>query len=146
MLLHIITHSIILLHPPLLRIITLSIFTRFLRHYYIHEYYIIIILLLRIITFSIITYYYKIIVTYYYIIIAVFLHGYYTIYYFIVIKGKSCNNDYIITCNAKSKPLLLHYFFTLYYVIITPCSIITLITYFSLPNLQVNIVGCLVLR
>ena len=136
MLLHIITHSIILLHPPLLHIITLSIFTRLLRHYYHHQYYIINILLLRIITFSIITYYYKIIITYYYIIIALFLHGYYTIYYFIVTKGKSWNNDHIITCNAKGKPLLLHY----YYALVVGCFTTSLLhLVLLLPLLPISV-------
>ena len=37
---------------------------------------------------------------YYYTITALLLHY----YYIIITKGKSCNNDYVITCYAKSKP------------------------------------------
>ena len=34
-------------------------------------------------------------------------------FYIVITKGKSCNTDYIITCNAKSNRLLLHYYYVL---------------------------------
>ena len=66
LLLHIITHYIILLHPPLLRIITPSIFTLLVHRYntLLH------LLLLRILPF---------IITYYNIIITSFLRHFYSI-------------------------------------------------------------------
>ena len=145
-----------LLHVLLLHIITIHYYI-LLHHYYIiirsllHHYYIIVASLLHnlhslflhhyynIIAYYYIFYYYILLQNYYYVL----SHFYYTVitllshhYYFIITQRKSCNNDCIITCYAKRSL----YIFTILLRIITSLLhqvlFLLIITYFSLPNLQ----------
>ena len=120
--------------------------TSLLHHYYVlftsllHDCYVII-------TFTILHHYYNIIthyyIFYYYLLLQnyyyVLLHHYYSIitlllhyYYFIFTEGKSCKNDYIITCYAKGMTLLLHY----YYVLL--CHYYTGFYYYSLLPISIS--------
>ena len=108
----IITYYIILLHSPLLRIITFCIFTLFLHCF------------LRNITFTTITYYYKIIITYYYIIITTLLQYYNIFTILLIIITSSLHHCYIyiiftiVTLLLNYYSLITHYYIDCYYLLL----------------------------
>ena len=73
-------------------------------------------------------------------IITSLLHNYYIVLhhcYIIITNGKSWDNDYIITCNATSKRLLLQ-LLSIIMSLLHRILLLRIATYFSLQNLQMK--------